>query len=142
MNDPETIKLISIALAWFHTSTNRELRDRSTKALIFLLNRRIDILIDILRMFEEVDDPYILERLYAVAYGCVLQNAYTKEHFSSLVNYIYINVFDKDEVYPHVLLRDYARNTIEYYVYKGNVIDFPIEKIRPPPIKANLILKP
>ena len=131
-NDPETIKLISIALAWFHTSTNRELRDRSTKALIFLLNRRIDILIDILTMFEEVDDPYVLERLYAVAYGCVLQNAYTVEHFSSLVNYIYSTVFDKDEVYPHVLLRDYARNTIEYYLYKGNVIDFPIEKIRPP----------
>ena len=34
----ETIKLICIVLAWFHTSSNRELRDRSTKAMICLLN--------------------------------------------------------------------------------------------------------
>lgn len=128
----ETIKLICIVLAWFHTSSNRELRDRSTKAMICLLNRHIDILLEIFQLFEEVNDPYILERLYAVAYGAVLQNKYLAEHYSDLVKYVYKTIFDKDKVYPHILLRDYARNIIEYYVNQGNLIEFPIEDIRPP----------
>ena len=128
----ETIKLICIVLAWFHTSSNRELRDRSTKAMICLLNRHIDILLEIFQLFEEVNDPYILERLYAVAYGTVLQNKYLAEHYSDLVKYVYKTIFDKDKVYPHILLRDYARNIIEYYVNQGNLIEFPIEDIRPP----------
>lgn len=131
-DDPETIKLICIVLAWFHTSTNRELRDRSTKAMICLLNRHIDILLEILHLFEDVNDPYILERLYAVAYGVVLQNKYVIEHYSKLVEYIYVTIFNNDEVYPHILLRDYARNTIEYYISQGNITDFPIDSIRPP----------
>ena len=131
-DEPETIKLICIVLAWFHTSTNRELRDRSTKAMICLLNKHIDILVDIMHLFEDVDDPYVQERLYAVAYGSVLQNQFVVAHYSKLVEYIYKTIFNKDEVYPHILLRDYARNTIEYYVAQGNMINFPIESVRPP----------
>ncbi len=31
--------------------------------------------------------------------------------------YIYKTIFNVDEVYPHILLRDYAKNTIEYMYY-------------------------
>ena len=70
----ESVLLSSITLAWFHTSTNRKLRDCSTKALICLLQNRLDILISLLKMFKEVNDPYVYERLFAVAYGCVLRS--------------------------------------------------------------------
>ena len=138
-HNPEIIKLVAIVLAWFHTCPNRELRDRSTKSMVRLLNSHIDIALAVLTMFEGVNDPYVLERLYAVIYGSVLQNNYKIEHYSILVEYIHKTIFGKDEVYPHLLLRDYARNIIEYYFYLGNPIGFPIEDIRPP-YKSNFVI--
>lgn len=128
----ESIELASIAIAWFHTSTNRQLRDCSTKALVCLLQDRINILIRILEIFEDVNDPYVYERLFAVAYGCVLRSE-QKDLFVELSEYIFKIIFkDKDEVYPHVLLRDYARGIIEYTYYLGYTLSFDIKLVRPP----------
>ncbi len=40
--------------------------------MISVLIGRIDVLIKVIERFKEVDDPYILERLFAVAYGCII----------------------------------------------------------------------
>ena len=128
----ESVKLTAITLSWFLASTNRSLRDSSTKALICLLKRRIGVLIDVLRLFENVNDPYIYERLYAVAFGCAVRMDNKKE-LTELSQYVYETIFkDKEEVYPHILLRDYAREIIEYANYKGCALSAPIEEIRPP----------
>jgi len=128
----ESIKLSSIALSWFHTSTNRKLRDSSTKALVCLLENRIHILIELLKEFEGVNDPYIYERLFAVAYGCTVRTEQT-EKLNKLSNYIFKTIFeDKEEVYPHILLRDYARGVIEYTSYLGYDLGFDISTVRPP----------
>ena len=128
----EAVKLSSIALAWFHTSTNRQLRDCSTKALICLLQNRIDVLIEVLKMFEGVNDPYIYERLFAVAYGCSLRTSQIKL-LPKLCEYIFKTIFkEKEEVYPHALLRDYARGVIEFTYYMGFPLSFKIDFVRPP----------
>lgn len=127
----ESIKLSSITLTWFHTSTNRRLRDCSTKALISLLQDRINVLLELLQLFETVNDPYVYERLFAVAYGCSLRTI-QKELLPVLSIYIYEVIFDVEEVYPHILLRDYARGVIEYTLYLGYELAFDISKIRPP----------
>ena len=127
----ESIRLSSIMLAWFLTSSNRRLRDSTTKALVCLLKDRINVLIDVLSKFEEVNDPYVYERLFTVAYGCVLRTHNT-DFLKELNEYIYKTIFDKDLVYPHVLLRDYARNTIEYALYLEIDINIDVNKIRPP----------
>ncbi len=127
----ESIRLASIMLAWFLTSTNRRLRDSTTKALVCLLKDRINVLIDVLVKFEEVNDPYIYERLFAVAYGCILRTHHL-DFLKELSEYIYKTIFDKDLVYPHVLLRDYARNTIEYVLSLDIDLNIDVSKIRPP----------
>lgn len=128
----ESIKLSSIALAWFHTSTNRQLRDCSTKALVNLLQDKISVLIEVLKNFEEVNDPYVYERLFAVAYGCALRTN-QKQELGRLSEYIYETIFNnKGEVYPHILLRDYARGVIEYTNYLGKALNIDLTKIRPP----------
>lgn len=128
----ESIKLISITLAWFHTSTNRELRDSATKALVCLLENRIHVLIELLKQFEEVNDPYIYERLYAVAYGCSVRTIQI-DNLVDLANYVFETIFkDKDEIYPHILLRDYARGIIEFASFKGCTLDFNLSGVRPP----------
>lgn len=128
----ESVLLSSITLAWFHTSTNRKLRDCSTKALVCLLHNRLDVLLELLRKFEGVNDPYVYERLFAVAYGCAVRTN-KKEKLADLSEYIYVTIFkDKDEVYPHVLLRDYARGVIEFTSFSGIELPFDIDDVRPP----------
>ena len=127
----ESIELASIMLSWFLTSTNRKLRDSTTKALICLLENRPHIIINILKSFEEVNDPYIYERIFSVAYGCVLRTD-IKENLRELSEYIYETIFDKDKVYPHILLRDYARGVIEYTIHLGIELNIDETKIRPP----------
>jgi hypothetical protein len=82
-------------------------------------------------MFKDVDDPYIRERIYAIAYGCAVKES-DSENLRRLSMFVYEEVFNKKEVYPHILLRDYARNIIEYTVYTGVQLDIDINKIKPP----------
>lgn len=127
----ESIILASITLSWFLSSPNRLLRDYSTKALISLLKDRLHLVVNLLREFDGVNDPYIYERLFAVAYGASLRTSETKT-LSELSQYIFETIFNKEEIYPHILLRDYARGVIEYANFLKITLDFDIEKIRPP----------
>jgi len=126
-----SILLMATTISWFFTSTNRELRDCATKSLIRLINGRIELLIQLLEKFNNVNDPYVYERLFAVSYGCALCNS-DKEKLKTLSEYIYNSIFSKELIYPHVLLRDYARNIIEYALYLNIDLNIEKEKIKPP----------
>ena len=127
----ESVRLASITLAWCFASTNRNLRDSATKALVCLLKDRVRVLMDVLRLFEGVNDPYVYERLYAVALGCAVRQR-DKQVLTDLSVYVYETIFkDKEEVYPHILLRDYAREIVEYANYMGCTLPFRMEEIRP-----------
>ncbi|PWJ57317.1 hypothetical protein CLV98_10723 [Dyadobacter jejuensis] len=127
----ESARLAGVMLAWFLTSSNRYLRDAATKALVCLLQNRVTVLVKVLQQFEGVNDPYVSERLYAVAYGCALRTQDQKS-LVTLSDYIYKTIFSTEQVYPHVLLRDYARGVIEYTVHLNMEPSVEIEKIRPP----------
>lgn len=128
----DSILLSAIALVWLHTSTNRRLRDAATKALICLLENRISVLISLLRNFEQVNDPYVYERLFAVAYGCAVRTN-QKDALPELSEYIFHTIFEnKEEVYPHILLRDYARGVIEFTAHLQYRLSFEVQNCRPP----------
>lgn len=127
----DSIRLTAKAISWFLTSSNRFLRDSATKALISLLENRIPVLTQLLKEFEGVNDPYVYERLFAVAYGCALRTD-DKKSLKELSEYIYRTIFSEEYVYPHILLRDYARGVIEYTVHLGIELQLDLGKIRPP----------
>jgi hypothetical protein len=127
----ECIKLASITLAWFLTSSNRYLRDASTKALINILQDRIHILIEVLKMFENVNDMYVYERLFGVAYGCSVRTK-NKNILVDLSEYVYGTIFNKKAVVAHLLLRDYARGIIEFTLNENLKPKVKVKKIRPP----------
>lgn len=118
-------------LGWFLTSANRYLRDAATKALVCLLQNHIHLIPQLLDKFKGVNDPYVIERLYGAGYGAVLR---TNLHDSlvSASEYIYNEIFNRKEVYPHILLRDYARGIIEYTLYLKYIPQIDIIKVRPP----------
>ena len=104
--------LAAVTLAWFLTASNRELRDSATKALVALLHGRLPVLVDLLKRFHSVDDPYITERLYAVAYACALSTT-TPAALRTLASVVYDNIFAAGQPPVHIMFRDSARGVIE-----------------------------
>lgn len=127
----ESTRLLGQMLIWFLTSMNREVRDESSTALVNLLKNKIDVLICLLDKFKDVNDPYVLQRMYAVAFGCVTNN-FDKESIKRLCECVYKNIFESAYVVPDILLRDYAMNTIEYGLHLGINFAFDVKKIYPP----------
>lgn len=133
ISDQKAILLTGIALAWTLSSTENNLRDRSTRALIQLFRYHQDVLVKLLEIFINVDDPYIVERLFAATYGVVSLNPHDKAGLQSLVLWIYKNHFLNKNRRPDALLDDYAKGLIELYIrkYKNN-IHVDLNKIKPP----------
>ncbi|MFV8360926.1 AVAST type 2 anti-phage system protein Avs2 [Flavobacterium sp. LS1P3] len=129
--DSETTRLTAQTLTWILSSTNIKLRDQTTKAMVNLLEQQPDALISILKVFKNIDDLYISERLYAIAYGCVLRTE-NVDSINKIALVIYNYIFKKGIPPNHILLRDYARNTIEYALYKNPKLKIDISLIRPP----------
>jgi len=127
----EVVDLCSTALAWMLTTSNRFLRDRATKALVNLLTDRVDATIRVVERFADVDDPYVAERVYAVAYG-VAMRSHDPDAVGALAESVYKRVFATNTPPAHILLRDYARGVIERALYLGAKIDVDPKKIRPP----------
>ena len=119
------------ALAWLFTSTNIQLRDVATKALVVILENNLRLTADFLTEFIEINDPYVYERVFAATYGAVLRSD-SLEGLDVLSHSIINTIFKNDEVYPNILVRDYARNIVEYASYKGCIGLENIEIIRPP----------
>lgn len=129
--DDEPLRLACTALCWFLTTSHRFLRDRATKALVRLLEKRLSVLRRLLAAFGEVNDPYVVERLYAVAYGCAMR---CTDHtaLAALAQEVYDRVFRDGQPPSNILLRDYARGVIERALALHLDISVQPEKIRPP----------
>lgn len=129
--DKETIRLAGTMIPLFLISPNRKLRNISTRALVNLFSGNINLLIEILANYQNVDDPYIIERLYAISFGCAVSES-CKSETLKLAIFVYNSVFNKDHVYPNILLRDYAKNIMDYTIYILGGIDVDLDKITPP----------
>lgn len=129
--DSKTTKLAAVTLTWVLSSTNSVLRDQTTKALVNLLEQQPEALLYVLKKYEKCDDLYIRERLFSIAYGCILRTS-LPELIKEVAKYCYKTIFKKGAPPTHILLRDYGRNIMEYALFKR--ISFKIDQdlIRPP----------
>ncbi|MEK4170809.1 ATP-binding protein [Lysinibacillus sp. FSL L8-0312] len=127
----ENFELLSLTIIWLFTSTDRKLRDTSTKALVKLYINEPSIILKNINRFIDVNDPYILERLFASAYGAILRSNEVPQ-LEKIIDIIYAKIFDQDEVYPNVLIRDYARSIILFAANKGIIELEEYKKINPP----------
>lgn len=140
IND-STLLLTGITLAWFLTTPNRYVRDKATKCLVNIFNNRLITLKDLLVKFENVNDIYVLERIYAATYGCIMLSSHRSgkiDEIRNLVDYICDHFYVKNNLPVHLLLRDYIREIIELSVKKFNLgID---TKFTIPPYSSRLDL--
>lgn len=129
--DDESVQLLGMNITWFMASTYDRVRDVSIKAMVRLFTNRIDILTDIIKKFERVNDAYILEALFCAAYGCVM-NTRDMDQAEGLALYLYEEFFDGKEVIPHAMIRNYLTGILEFALSKGLCGDIQAEDIKPP----------
>ncbi len=129
--EDEVVDLAATTLAWMLTTPNRFLRDRATKALVVLLTKRFESAGRLVNRFADVDDPYVSERIYTVAYGIAMRS-HDPDAVGRLALLVYEQVFASGGPLPHILLRDYARGVVERAVYLGADIAVEVSLIRPP----------
>ncbi|WP_062239948.1 NACHT domain-containing protein [Fictibacillus sp. FJAT-27399] len=123
--------LLATTITWLFTSSHKVLRDKSTHALVNLLKNNMKLVLPLLTRFKDVNDPYVYERLFAGIYGACLRTNQTT-YLTKISEYILDEVFNKTEIYPHVLLRDYARGIILYTKHIGIFDHKNVEQINPP----------
>ena len=122
--------LMSSVLFWGFSSPYRILRDVATKAAINILQDKPEVLTILIDQYDDVNDPYIQERLYAVAHGCAMRG--DSGMSGELALKIYEKVFDVDHVRPDILLRDYARCAVDYITQNVTLPEINLDKIQPP----------
>ncbi len=113
----EAVRLAATTLLWFCATPNRFVRDRATKALVSLLEGRIEVLRKLIPTFWKVDDPYVTERLMAVAYGCAMRTTNLPE-LTLLAQDVYDTVF-RVEPPARLSLRDHARGVVAVAMHRG-----------------------
>ena len=129
--DAGLVDLCATILAWMLSASNRPVRDRATKALVNLLTGRFETTVRLVEKFADVDDPYVVERVYAVAYG-VATRSHDLAKVKVLAECVYSRVFGIGTPPANILLRDYARGVVERALHLGSPIDVDATCIRPP----------
>ena len=127
----ELVDLCAMSLAWMLAASNRLVRDRATKALVNLLTGRLDAAARLVEGFDDVNDPYVAERVYAVAYG-VTARSHDSGEVKMLAECVYSRAFASGAPPTNILLRDYARGVIERALYLKSPIEVDRSSIRPP----------
>ena len=110
--DPKHMELASLVLAWSLSSSHMTLRDRATKALTTIFLEQSDVFGFVLAKMHDCDDPYIIERLYAAAFGaCCIDPK--PDRLKSYSQSVFAKVFADGEPPVALLTRDYALGIIE-----------------------------
>ena len=129
--DDEVVTLSAVSLSWLFTVPDPCVRNMATRALVNLLAGRIAATIRLVERFTDVDDPYVLQRVYAVAYG-VATRSYDAEETGKLATCVYSNVFARGTPPADIMLRDYARGVVERAMHLGSVVEVDETLLRPP----------
>ncbi len=143
--DSESINLYGKVLGWMLTTPDRTVRDKATKAIVSIFENRLEdlhrLLFDKVQLnfgeetvemsFLDADDPYVIERLLASAYGATIRSLDLKG-LSELAQATYDRYFANGSPPSHILLRDYARGIVEFALCKCIAVSGKMELIRPP----------
>ena len=134
------VELAAVPMVWTFTSPNRRMRDYATKALVQLLSGNLDALPPLIRRFDGVDDPYVIERLAVVAQGAVLCGGQKAERAAAAVARELKQVALGATQIPNIITRDAVRGVHEWCLKHG-LIDEREYAATLPPYGADLPAK-
>ncbi|WP_289705893.1 hypothetical protein [Bacteroides acidifaciens] len=131
LTDYQNYQITSV-LIWMLSLTYRPARDLATKGLVKFFKHHILYIKEVLNVFDKVNDPYIRQRIYASILGAVLLSRDSNEKEQIAID-VYLRIFDNGKEVPaDILLRDYARNIIEYISQTHKLENVKLDIITPP----------
>lgn len=116
------IHLAAKQVMWCLTSTNQKLRYNATRALYFYGKKYPIEFCDLFHYSSDINDIYVFERMLAIAYGIALSFQDKNTEKTNIEGFlfpisreIYSVVFSENRTIKttHILVRDFARNTIK-----------------------------
>ena len=114
--DPEVVELACIPLCWLLSSPNRFMRDWVTKALVQLLHGHLGVMRTLVDRFWLVEDPYVVQRVIAIAYGSLLRSTPAQaDEAKALAELVHSLVFTRP-IRPDELMLDAARGVVRWAV--------------------------
>lgn len=116
--EDERSKLAAIALTWLLTASHRGIRDKATKGLAAIFATRLSLATTIIDLFDGVDDLYVIERVFAAAYGAALQGL-DQNRLEELAQKVFDIVFANGQPPLNELLRDHARCILDLAAHHG-----------------------
>jgi hypothetical protein len=148
--DPKVIELACIPLCWLLSSPNRFMRDWVTKALVQLLRGHLEVMHVLFERFWTVDDPYIVQRVTAIAYGALLRSTPSQATQAKALAELVVARAFTHPVRPDELLLDAARGIARWAVSSKLLPESTLDTAKrpyglkppgPPPTEATLEAK-
>lgn len=127
----DSLRNVVHLLAWTLSTTFIELRDKASRALINILKNDSELLLDLIRWYGSINDPYITERIFAVAFGCCTGNA-SIAFVQPVAQLVYDAIFKDGTPPEHILIRDYAKCIVDYAIRLGCKLEYIPNLISPP----------
>ncbi|BAQ12844.1 hypothetical protein CBB2_0734 [Clostridium botulinum] len=127
----ETKELIAILLVWSLASTSNIHRENAIRSLVALMQDDFQIATETIKKFIQIDDGYVKEGLYCSIYGAVLRSQ-RMSGAEELAEMVFNDIFGRNEVYPHIIVRAHAKGIIDYLKQSNIKCGFDITKTVPP----------
>ena len=120
---------------WTLTSTVRQLRDQATRTLYWFGRGDPMTLFDLTVKGLTINDPYVPERLIAASYGIAMALHNDEQLNISLSKYaraLFEHLFAKNVAFSttHILMRDYAKHTIDVALLHNSKLLNSRERVR------------
>ncbi len=129
----ERVRLAATAAVWFLSSSNRPLRDQTSRALVRVFLHCPGLLAPLIRAFSDVDDGYIRERLIAAAAAAVVYIEGPPSVLREAALEAWRMVFARSPVERHAYVRRFTRALIEAVAHRVGVPEvIDLERCRPP----------
>ena len=117
--DPDTARRAAITLTWFLSTSNRRARDTATIGLVNLVTAFPAIALQLLELFDGVNDPYVGERLSAAIYGAALQGSWEQADLAAVANEVVTQFFQRGPLPLDMLWRDHLSSLLQYAETRG-----------------------
>ena len=128
----EVVATAATPIVWTFTSPNRWMRDYATKALAQLLSGHLPVLPPLIRQFDGVDDPYVIERLAAVSHGAVLRGGrHAPEAAVAVAGELKRAALANAHI-PNIITRDAVRGVFEWCSEQELIEDHEYAEVLPP----------
>ena len=127
---------------WILTSTVRKLRDYATRTLYWFGRGNPLGLFDLSLKALAINDPYVPERLVAASYGIAMafrpDKGFLNDTLPKFARALFDNLFAKNAKFSttHILMRDYAKHTIDIaLLHNSDLLTLRERKRITPPFK-------